>query len=279
MKKNIIELVCLATVVASCSGSQTQSSQFPDLEQNGKIAIVAHRGFWNCEAGGMSENSIASLKAAQDNGFWGSECDIHLAADGVVIVNHNPTIAEKKIAEHNYAEFAEDLLPNGEKRPTFDEYLAQAEKCRTTKIVVEFKPQPSDAQEDELVRKAVEQIKAHGLFTPERTVFISGSLHICSLIAEMAPEFILQFVKGQGARFAPDTLASIRINGFDYHKEAVLQNPQWVEDAHALGMSANAWIVDEEDIIRKLADLKIDAITSNDPLKVREIIGEAEFKL
>ena len=41
-----------------------------------QVAIVAHRGYWACEAGGNSHNSIASLKAAQDLGankfqtFW-----------------------------------------------------------------------------------------------------------------------------------------------------------------------------------------------------------------
>ena len=54
------------------------------LSARGKrqVAIVAHRGYWQCEAGGNSHNSIASLKAAQDGKFWGSELDglVHVAA-------------------------------------------------------------------------------------------------------------------------------------------------------------------------------------------------------
>ena len=93
----------LIMLAASCAApvktqpaANTGSKSFPVLNQEGKVAIVAHRGFWKSEAGGMSENSIASLKAAQDNGFWGSECDIHITADDVVIVNHNNDIGGKK---------------------------------------------------------------------------------------------------------------------------------------------------------------------------------------
>lgn len=46
-----------------------------------EIAIVAHRGFWNCDEAGMAKNSIASLAMAQKNGFWGSEFDVNMTAD------------------------------------------------------------------------------------------------------------------------------------------------------------------------------------------------------
>ena len=34
------------------------------------VAIVAHRGYWNCEAAGYAKNSLAALKCAQEAGFW-----------------------------------------------------------------------------------------------------------------------------------------------------------------------------------------------------------------
>lgn len=152
-------------LAASCGPAKTLTTNtagFPLVDQGGKIAIVAHRGFWKSEQGGMSENSIASLRAAQDAGLWGSECDIHLTADGIVIVNHDPSIAGKSIRTHNYSDFAQDLLPNGEHRPTLDEYLVQTSKCKTTKLVIEFKKQGSDAVEDELVDKTIAEIgRAH----------------------------------------------------------------------------------------------------------------------
>ena len=94
-------LAAAVLAVAGCASTKkvTYNSEtgFPQIDQKGKVAIVAHRGFWKSEQGGMSENSIASLKAAQDAGLWGSECDIHLTADDVIIVNHNNDIEGKLI--------------------------------------------------------------------------------------------------------------------------------------------------------------------------------------
>ena len=66
-----------------------------------QVAIVAHRGYWACEAGGNSHNSIASLKAAQDLGVWGSEFDVNMTKDGELMVFHDDAVNGMKFAEHN----------------------------------------------------------------------------------------------------------------------------------------------------------------------------------
>lgn len=238
-------------------------------------AIVAHRGFWKCEQGGFSENSIASLKAAQDNGFWGSECDIQLTADNVAIVNHNPDVNGAIISEHSYAELRDSLLKNGEHRPTLDEYLSQAEKCATTKLIIEIKPQNDDVRDSILVSTILEQVKAHGLYDTKRVGFISFSLYSTKMIAALAPEFLNQYLNGE---LSPMQLDSLGINGLDYHYDVLDANPEWVEQAHALGMSTNVWTVNKDKKIARMADLKIGAITSNEPLLVREILGEREIR-
>ena len=112
MKKTLSILsgaVLCVLMLSGCASSKFVPgtiTSFPKANQNGKVAIVAHRGFWNCEAAGYMENTIASLKAAQDNGLWGSEFDIHLTSDDVVIVNHNNDIQGVKIADNPYSVFA-----------------------------------------------------------------------------------------------------------------------------------------------------------------------------
>lgn len=239
-------------------------------------AIVAHRGFWKCEAGGMSENSIASLKAAQDNGFWGSECDVHLTADSVTIVNHNADINGAVIRNHTYAELRDSLLPNGEHRPTLNEYLDQAAKCTTTKLIIEIKPQGSDGLDDCLVRKIVGEVKEKGLFSPDRVGFISFSLYSSKLLAELAPGFLNEYLNGE---LSPEELQALGIEGFDYEKKIVAGHPEWIADAHERGMSTNVWTVNKREHIENMAALKVGAITSNEPLLVREILGENEKKL
>ena len=272
-------LLALAACSSAKKAAQNTGYGFPSIDQKGKVAIVAHRGFWKSEQGGMSENSIASLKAAQDAGFWGSECDIHITADDVVIVNHNKDIAGKKIATHNFADFERDLLPNGERRPTLDEYLFQTEKCSTTRLIIEFKRQPAGDREDLLVDKTIEALKAHGLYDPERVLFISFSRHICEKVAAEHPRFINQFLSSDIiGNQNPEAYAALGINGADYFYPMFASHPEWVAAAHACGMSVNAWTVDKEKDIRKMIETGVDAITSNEPLLVRRLLGDKEYR-
>ena len=285
MKLHIKSLIVSVLVLAAagCSPAKKLSyspeTGFPIIDQQGKIAIVAHRGFWKSEQGGMSENSIASLKAAQDAGLWGSECDIHITADDVVIVNHDNSIEGKKIATHNYSDFASDLLPNGERRPTLDEYLDQAAKCKTTMLIIELKKQPSEDREDMLVGKTIAALKVHKMYDPTRVLFISFSKYMCDVIARLCPEFINQYLSSDFlGDETPSKYADQGINGVDYQYKMFAAHPEWVKNAHGRGMSVNAWTVNKEDGINKMIEAGVDAITTNEPLLVRNLLGDKEYK-
>lgn len=264
--------------LASCGNAAKTSSRhngFPAVNQAGKTAIVAHRGFWNCEEAGFSENSIASLKAAQDNGFWGSEFDIGLTADSVVIVNHDNTIDGLRISKTPWSVLQSHLLPNGERRPLLEEYIEQGAKCSTTMLICEFKPQGSDEMEDVLVDKTFEAFRERGMMDPGRVAFISFSRHISERVAALAPQFINQYLNGE---LSPSALSELGINGWDYHQSVAKSHSNWVAEAKSLGMSTNVWTVNRESDIRAMAELHVDAITTNEPLLAREILGSKEFK-
>lgn len=78
--------------------------------------IVAHRGYWDTK--GSAQNSIASLRKAADAKVYGSECDVHITADSVIIVNHDPKINDLVIADSKYADLKIQLLKNGEEVST-----------------------------------------------------------------------------------------------------------------------------------------------------------------
>jgi len=100
-----------------------------EAKKKQKVGIVAHRGFWNCEAAGYSQNSIASLKAAQDAGVWGSEFDVFLTADEQLVVNHDAVFQGLEIEKATYDQVRKLRLKNGEQIPNIDEYLEQGKKC------------------------------------------------------------------------------------------------------------------------------------------------------
>ena len=75
-----------AVLVAGMSISATTA------EAQTKTGIVAHRGFWNCEEAGYAKNSVAALRCAQEAGFWGSEFDVNMTSDGVLLVYHDGNV-------------------------------------------------------------------------------------------------------------------------------------------------------------------------------------------
>lgn len=273
MIRKAIILATAAIAACSCAASRVSTlpvNEFPEIDQNGKIAIVAHRGFWECEQAGYSENSIAALQAAIDNGFWGCELDVHLTADGVVMVNHDGSINGKEIATHNFGDFDADLLPNGERRPSLDEYLRVAAKDRKITLVLEFK-----SGDPVLIQKSLDLLRKYRLLKPERVVFISFSKDACMQIATLCPRFRNQYLNGN---LSPDELSRLGINGLDYGFWEFNARPEWVRDAKTLGMSTNAWTVDYEGNAQQMIDLGVDAITTNKPLMVRFLLQEREFR-
>ena len=70
-------------------------------------------------------------------------------------------------------------------------------------------------------------------------------------------------------------------------KEAVIQatvallqkDSTIVARAHKLGMSTNVWTVNKPEQMQYYIDLGINAITTNEPMVLRELLGDKEFKL
>lgn len=267
MKKSILNFALAAL---------TAVMTIPATAQTGSIRIGAHRGFWKCDESQNTENSIASLKTAQDYNLWGSEFDIHLTSDHEVVVHHDAHIEGHDIQKNTYGYLKQFKLANGESMPTLDEYLDQAAKCATTVMVLEFKSQYSKEHEDSLVSITFDKLKKHNLYDPSRVMFISFSMNICKKVADEAPEFTNQYLNGD---IAPADVKKEGINGIDYHYNSFYKHPEWVKEAHDLGMSVNVWTVNKEKDMKAMIDLGVDCITTNEPLTARKLLGSEELRL
>lgn len=233
-------------------------------------AICAHRGYWKCPDVPNEQNSIASLRMAQDYGFWGSEFDVHLTIDGVAVVHHDDTKDGLYIHTTQYGELSKKPLSNGEVLPTLEAYLDQGKKSKCM-LVLELKPEANREQADALIDHCIKALKERDLYRPKRVMFISFDLEMCKRLAVEAPEFTNQYLSGN---LSPAELNELGINGLDYHYSHFHKHPEWVEEAHALGMSVNAWTVDNPEEMRYLIDLGVDCITTNEPLLLRELLAK-----
>lgn len=104
----------------------------------------AHRGYWNTNdpgEGNRPENSLAAFRAAVEHGY-GMEMDVHLTADGHLVVHHDDSLkrmtgVDIRIGQSTLAEVRACKLPNGEPIPTFDELLETV--GGRTPLIVEVK--------------------------------------------------------------------------------------------------------------------------------------------
>lgn len=265
MKTAFIAKTLLATVLAAATVTLAQA-------QKKASAIVAHRGYWNCEAGGYARNSLAALESAQKAGFWGSEFDVNMTSDGVLLVFHDAHINGKRIDQTPYAEFKDYRLENGEPIPTLDQYLEQAKKYPKTVLVFEMKWHSTDEIENRAIALSIEKLKAHKLFSPKRVIFISFSPNASRVLAQSAPGFTVQYL-GSDRRPA-QVAAELGMNGVDTWFKTMLDDATWYPEARKLGMSVNTWTVNNADQMETLFEMGVDQLTTDNPMEAREVLSK-----
>lgn len=249
IKKTLISALAL---VACIIGIQAQTQ------------VIAHRGFWKTE--GSAQNSIAALKKAAEERLYGSEFDVQVTLDGKLIVNHDAKFQGFVIAETPFKELKKIKLKNGEKLPTLKKYL-KAGKKQDIQLILEIKSHKSKEVEDKMAADIVKMVKKMGL--QKQVEYIAFSLNICEQLAKLTPESEIAYLNGN---LSPAELKKKGINGIDYNQKVLEKHPEWVEEAHRLGMKVNVWTVNKEDMMRKFIDMKVDYITTDYPLETQKLL-------
>lgn len=122
--------------------------------------VIGHRGV----SGHRVENSRSAFELAAGPGEWncdGVELDIHAAADGTLVVHHDPTLPSgRQIADVTGADLEGELLADGTPVPTLPEALRI---LRGLHVFVEAKtlPASSDAALLELLRREPNPERMH----------------------------------------------------------------------------------------------------------------------
>lgn len=239
------------------------------ISATAQTQVIAHRGFWKTD--GSAQNSITALRKAAEAKVYGSEFDVQMTADGIVVVNHDNTIGGKTIADTNYADIKDEKLSNGENLSLLTDYLDEGKKHKDMLLILEIKRQPTTDADDKITRKVVEMVKEKGL--ENQVEYISFGLNICELLKKLVPESTIYYLNGD---LTPQDVSAKGFSGIDYEYNVLKKNPQWISEAHAAGMKVNGWTVNKEDEIRELISLGVDFITTNEPLLVQQLIDEAK---
>jgi glycerophosphoryl diester phosphodiesterase len=222
--------------------------------------VVAHRGAW--KHNNLPQNSIASLKHAIELKCAGSEFDVRMTSDGVLVINHDPEYNKLPVEKTKYNDLIATKLSNGEKLPTLQEYIKAGLKNNTsTRLVCEIKPSEISKERGKEVADKVLQL-IHKLKAEHMLVYISFDYDILKRIIEIDPNANTQYLEGDKS---PDQLKADGISGADFHFSVYAEHPGWIELAKKNNIALNAWTVNEAADMDWLIANNFDFITTNEP--------------
>ncbi|MET1054704.1 MAG: glycerophosphodiester phosphodiesterase family protein [Pedobacter sp.] len=225
-----------------------------------KNSVIAHRGAW--KKNNLPENSIASLKEAIRLKCYGSEFDVHLTKDSVIVVNHDDVFKGMTIGNSTYAELQQQLHANGEQIPTLESYLKEGMKQKGTKLILEIKmaktPETTIALTDAAV-KMVKRLKADAWVE-----YISFSYPAVQRVLQLDPAAKTAFLAFTKGEVALERLKEDHIAQADYFY-TIYKEGDWFKKAKELGITINAWTVNKEEDMKWLIDEKAEFITTNEP--------------
>jgi glycerophosphoryl diester phosphodiesterase len=227
--------------------------------------VIAHRGYWKTD--GSSQNSIRALVKADSIACYGSEFDVWLTADDVLVVNHDAVFKGVEIETSQSKDARAILLSNGENLPSLKQYLQAGKDC-TTRLVFELKPHKNRLQEAKAVIDGIMMVDRMGL--NDRVEYITFS-------ADALEEFIKYAPKGTPVYYlngekTPQELHKLGAAGMDYNIRVFKKHPEWIKECHDLGMKVNVWTVNKEEDMKWCIEQGVDFITTNEPELLQKLL-------
>lgn len=210
--------------------------------------VVAHRGFY--VTGNSFENTVSSLANAQKLGVYGVEFDVNLSSDDKVVILHGPNVHGTKInaQKSRFDEIRAVRLPGGHKVPTLEEWLRQGRKDPSCKLIMELKKHATPERETLLVEKVLEEIKKQKMDLSQFE-FISFSIHAIKEVKRLAPEAFTCYVSSDQRAYSPKELHEMGIDALSYGLNTLMNFPEMVDEANALGMPTTLWMVEDCELI------------------------------
>lgn len=251
----IISFLCLAI------GLTSLDSLMLNFHKN---KVIAHRGAWKAQ--GHPQNSLASLEEAVALQCEGTEFDVWMTADGILVVNHDADHEGMVIEEHSYEQLLTKPLPNGEDIPTVEAYIKKGITQDNTKLIFEIKPSKTRGQE--IAEKSVRLVKKLGA---EKWIdYITFDYDIGLKVIALDPAANVAYLTGDKS---PEELKKDGFFGFDYNIKILRDKPHWIQEAQSLGLTVNSWTVNQEEDMVWLLDQEVDFITTDEPEALLEIIN------
>ena len=252
----------LTTIIAFAAAATISQAQ---------TKVMSHRGYYAHP--GSFENTLTSLKGAQDLAVEGVELDVHLTTDDSLVILHGPRIAGsdyKNIQELDYKTVKSCVLPNGDHIPSLREYFTQAKKTPGLMLFLELKAHPTSERETRLAGKVIALCDEMNMY--DQMTFISFSEHLCDEIMRLKPGTLVIPISSSKA-FSTEELLSKGYAGVSYHMNVVMNRTHLLDEAHEAGLQTVLWPVNSYDLADFAMRHHVDYVSSDEPQAMQNLMS------
>lgn len=245
--------------------------------------VAAHRG----GAALWPENSLLAFRSALALGVDALELDLHLTADGEVVVLHDPTLDRTStgggpVRDMKLADLAAVRLKTragaltGERVPTFAQVLDLAAPT-SVELVPEIKVDAKRQRYDGIEEKVLALIRARGLLA--RTTVQAFQVETIRRLRELEPQARTMLLVARGdverdrARPAEAVRRARELGATDLGMNHRLIDADVMAAARAAGIRVAAWTVNEEADMRRMVGLGVDMVMSDRPDLAKRLMG------
>ncbi|MGL3149936.1 glycerophosphoryl diester phosphodiesterase membrane domain-containing protein [Microbacterium sp. A82] len=254
-RRALIAVLCAAALIAGLSvvnlPLMNALSRAPDT------LVIAHRGY-TAEA---VENTLSSLEAAREVGADFVEMDVMETADRQFVVMHDANLS--RLADHDSAvsELTLDELSaltvhdtqgNSDRIPSLEEYVLVAKDIEQP-LLIEIKLH--GAETPDLVPRLVQELESLGVL--EDNIYHSLDGPTVEELKRVRPNLTVGLTMALAGMGVPQTSADFLV------MEEWSFTDEMRDAAHAAGLGAMAWTVNDEQRIRDLMRDDIDGVITD----------------
>ncbi|GMV62999.1 MAG: glycerophosphoryl diester phosphodiesterase [Parvibaculum sp.] len=249
-------------------------AKFPYLEHDGLLAF-AHRG----GAGAWPENTMPAFQGAVDLGYRYIETDVHATRDGVLLAFHDDmldrvTDSTGCIAEMDYVDVHKARIAGTEPIPLMADLLAAWPEVR---INIDPKRDNAALPLIRLIKdaQAIDRVCVTA-FSGRRTAGIRDALgpKLCTGMGPLSTTRLRLSswagpARGLFGGFA-EGCAQIPVEQYGIR----LVDRELVGRAHEAGLQVHVWTIDDEAEMRRLIDLGVDGLMTDEPALLKTVLTE-----
>jgi len=236
--------------------------------------VIAHRGT-SSEA---PENTLAAFRLALAQGCDAIELDIHLSADGRVIVCHDATIDRTTNGSGAIAEMTAAQLQQYDAGSWFGESFA-SERLPLLDEVLDLVPasvginiEIKSYKHPEAERTLVALLEARNRLD---SVFFSSFGHECLLrLKRWSPASKIGLLYEKDEKDYPGYFKRNQTDGYSLHPSHEIVDASYVEAAKRQGLKVYPWTIDDPQRMRELIRAGVSGIITNRPKLLRELLKE-----